>query len=315
MIQIGPYTIQSIETGSFALDGGAMFGVVPKTLWEKTNPADDKNRIDMRARALLIQKSPDSSNPEALNILVDCGMGEKWNAKFKEIYKVDHLQWSLDRSLKAKGLCPEDITDVIATHLHFDHVGGLTYLEDPNNPDSELLPSFPNARLWVQKRNWDLAWSPNEKDRASYLTENYSIYKNSKDLSKKLQLIQTPSVDPTGESAYSDPKSEETEIYPGIKVRVSHGHTPGMQLVKVSDSNQSLLYCADLIPTSSHVRIPFIMAYDCYPIFILKEKKQVLRKAVEENTILFYEHCPHHIATRIVQTPKGDFTIGESVEL
>jgi glyoxylase-like metal-dependent hydrolase (beta-lactamase superfamily II) len=311
-LQIGPYSLSSIETCSFALDGGAMFGVVPKTLWEKTNPADEANRIDMRARALLIQK-PASGSEAAKNILVDCGMGHKWADKFRSIYKVDFSQWTLEQSLKEKGLKADDITEVILTHLHFDHAGGMTTLENPSDLKSKLLPTFPNARVFVQKANWDLGWNPNEKDRASYLKENYSIYQDEASLKRKLELLETRSTEPTGKMAFSSPSTHEDVIYPGISVEVSHGHTPGMQLVRIHDGKTSLIYCADLIPTSSHVKIPFIMAYDCYPIFILQEKKRLLNRAVDENTYLFYEHCPKMNASRVKRTDKGDFEIGESL--
>lgn len=312
ILQIGPYTIDSIETGSFALDGGAMFGVVPKTLWAKTNPADDQNRIEMRARAMLIRRKADAQGP-ARNILVDCGMGHKWATKFAEIYKVDFTRWNLDQELKAHGLTREDITDYIATHLHFDHAGGLTYRENPVDPKSELRPTFPNATVYVQRRNWELAWNPTEKDRASYLKENFEIYSDSARIGRKLVLLDTPSTDPSGVTRHGSPDSKEEEILPGIKVEVSNGHTLGMQIVRVawdSPNNappKSIIYCADLIPTQTHVRVPFIMGYDNYPMFILMEKKKLLHRAVDEGSYLFYEHCPHTIASQVKRTEKGDF--------
>jgi len=304
MLKIGPYQLTTIETGRFALDGGAMFGIVPKTLWNRSNPADELNRIDMNLRALLIQTT-------GKKILIDCGMGLKWADKLSKIYKIDHEKWSLNKSLSDKGLRPEEITDVILTHLHFDHAGGLTRREDPSNPDSKLLPVFPNAEIYVQKRNWDLAWDPSEKDQASYLTENYSIYKDS----KKLHLVETPSIEPSGITPFDEPTLDETELFPGVSVFVSHGHTLGMQIVKVSDGKSHLYYCADLIPTSSHVRIPWIMAYDCYPMYILKEKKKFLERAKNEGAYLFYEHCPLMHASKIGVDPKGNYEAIEPLDL
>lgn len=314
MLKIGPYTLSSVETGSFALDGGAMFGIIPKPLWEKTNPADTANRIDMRLRCLLIRKPADATGP-ARNILVDCGIGLKWAEKFEKMYKIDHTQWSLVTELAGQGLRLEDITDVIATHLHFDHAGGLTRRERPTDPQSPLVPTFPNAKIWVQERNWELAWHPSEKDQASYLTENYGLYQS--DLKSKLTLVSTRAVEPTGRELYSGPRTEETELLPGISVSISNGHTLGMQIVRIQDPTRreatNLIYCADLIPTATHVRTAWIMGYDCYPIFILQEKKLLLNRAADEGSILFYEHCPRFAATRVVRTAKGDFEAGEGV--
>lgn len=307
--QVGPYTLQSIETGTFALDGGAMFGIVPKTIWEKSIPADDQNRIGMNLRALLV-RGP------GMNLLVDCGMGSKWSEKHQKIYKIDHHTYTLERSLQQAGLTPEDITHVVLTHLHFDHAGGMTYA-DPHSP-KDFLPTFPRAKVYLQQRNWDLGWHPNEKDRASYLTENYSIYADGAHSARNLERIETRAVEPTGKQVYDGPRSDEETLLPGISVEVSNGHTLGMQIVRISDPHNpanNVVYCADLIPTSAHVRVPFIMGYDCYPIFILAEKKKLLNRAADEGSILFYEHCPLMAASRVVRTPKGDFEAGERILL
>jgi glyoxylase-like metal-dependent hydrolase (beta-lactamase superfamily II) len=233
MLKIGPYRISAIETGSFGLDGGAMFGIVPKPIWEKTNPADEANRIDMRLRAMLIQKDADASGP-AQAILVDCGIGFKWAQKYADIYKIDHTVWALDAELRKKGLGLDNITDVILTHLHFDHAGGLTRHARMGDPKSEIVPTFPNARVYLQRRNWDLAWHPTEKDRASYLTENYSPYADGAQSARFLNLLDTRAVDPSGTMIFTGPLSQEEEVLPGISVEVSNGHTLGMQLVRVS---------------------------------------------------------------------------------
>src|SRR5688572_12448700 len=161
-LQIGPYTLTSIETGHFALDGGAMFGVVPKTLWSKSNPPDDENRIPMALRVLLVQGN-------GKNILIDSGMGEKYDAKAKKIYKLDNTEFTLLGSLAKVGLNPEDITDVIQTHLHFDHCGGSV----THTSDGKFIPTFPNAKHYVQKENLAWARKPTEKDRASYLKHDW----------------------------------------------------------------------------------------------------------------------------------------------
>ncbi len=281
-MQIGNYTLHALELGSFALDGGAMFGIVPKVVWQKENPADDQNRIDMRTRCLLLR---DPANGR--NILVDSGIGDKDDAKFRDRYKV--APYALETELARCGLKPEDITDIIGTHLHFDHMGGLTKLDEAR----KLMPRFPKAKVWLQRRNWDHAWHPNEKDRASYLKDNFSIY----DSDSRLELL-----------------NGAEEIYHGISLRLSEGHTTGMQLPFVSDGTNSLLYCADIIPMSAHVRVPWVMGYDCFPVTSIQEKKEILRDCVERETAIFFEHCPFRHAARVRFNGK-DYEVSESVQL
>lgn len=281
-MQIGNYTLHSLELGSFGLDGGAMFGIVPKVLWQKENPADEQNRIDMRTRCLLLS---DAKNQR--NILVDCGLGDKDDVKFKERYKV--APYALEAELTRFGLTADDITDVIATHFHFDHMGGLTKFDN----DGKLTARFPNAKVWAQKRNWAHAWKPNEKDRASYLADNFAIY----DSDSRLQLI-----------------DGEEEILPNIFTRVTEGHTVGMQHPFISDGTSSLLYCADIIPMSAHVRTAWVMGYDCFPLTTIEEKKKILAEAVEKETVVFFEHCPYMPGARVQWTGK-DFAVKEKVLL
>jgi glyoxylase-like metal-dependent hydrolase (beta-lactamase superfamily II) len=281
-MRIGSYTLHALELGNFALDGGAMFGIVPKILWEKENPADAQNRIDMRTRCLLIR---DEKNKR--NILVDSGIGDKDDAKFRDRFKV--APYALDAELKKHGLTPNDITDVIGTHLHFDHMGGLTKFDNAN----KLTARFPNAKIWLQKRNWKHAWDPNEKDRASYLKDNFSIYDND----SRLELLDGPE-----------------EIYPGISLRLSEGHTVGMQLPLIADNKSSLLYTADIIPMSAHVRVAWVMGYDCFPVTSIQEKKEILKDCVERNTAIFFEHCPHRQAA-LLQFNGKDYEVKESVAL
>lgn len=259
-MKIGKYEIHAIETGRFKLDGGAMFGIVPKTIWDKLNPSDDKNRIELALRTLLIIG-------DDKKILVDTGIGKKWEGKYIDIYGIDHTKYTLENSLEKLGLRTSDITDVILTHLHFDHAGGATKSED-----GILKPTFENATYYVQKRNLDLAMNPNEKDRASYLPENFVPL---------IEFNQLEIVD------------GEFEIFDGIELIISNGHTFGQQLVKVSDGEKTIVYCGDLIPTSSHIPIPYVMAYDLQPLVTMEEKKKLLKKAVEENWILFFEHDPY----------------------
>lgn len=280
-MHIGPYTLHSIETGRFALDGGAMFGVVPKTLWEKTNPPDEKNRIAMAARALLIVGN-------GRKILVDVGNGKKYTDKLTAIYKLDTSEFDIFSSLKQHHLNPEDITDVILTHLHFDHAGGST-----TSVNGEIRPTFPKAKYWVQREHWRAANNPTERDRASFFNEDFM----------PLQFH--------GVLDYTD---GEGEIFPGISVRIVHGHTTALQCPVITDGRTTLFYCADLMPTTSHVNLPWIMAYDLRPLVTLEEKREILTRAVEESWILFFEHDPVTVAARVMRTEKG-FVLDSAIAL
>ncbi len=280
-MKIGSYELHQIDTGRFALDGGAMFGIVPKTIWSKLNPSDDENRIDLALRTLLI-----TGNKR--NILVDNGIGTKFSEKYTKIYKIDHCKYNLDSSLKKFNLETKHITDVILTHLHFDHAGGSTYRED-----GELKLTFPNATYYVQKMNYEWALTPNDKERGSYLKENFVPV-----LEKgKLQLIEG-----------------KFELIPNIDVIISNGHTVGLQLVKVSDGGNTLVYCADLIPTTSHIKIPYIMGYDIEPLKLMREKKELLSVACNDNWTLFLEHDVITEAVKVKKTEKG-FEVKERVFL
>lgn len=274
-LHIGPYEVCPIPTGIFGLDGGAMFGTVPKVLWERSNPADDRNRIQMEARALLL-KSPGN------NILIDTGngkdfvvkYGEKLGTKFAEMYNIDDSGPSLLKSLAAHGLKPEDIQHVILTHLHFDHAGGAT-----TALDGKLGPTFPRAQYWVQKANLETASHPNLRERASYYPANFQ-----------------PLLD-QGVLKLLDGAQEN--ILPGISVFVSNGHTQGQQVVKVSDGKTTLLYCGDMVPTSSHVKIPWLMGYDLHPLMLMEEKQKYLSEAASQSWYLFFEHDPYCDAAQI----------------
>ena len=275
-MKIGEYQIDSIETGTFSLDGGAMFGVVPKTLWQRTNPADGSNRITLGARCLLLQD-------DNKNILIDTGVGSNWEEKFQNIYAVDQTENTLIGSLDKKGIKPVEITDVIITHLHFDHTGGSTILKD-----SKIVPTFPNAKYHIQKKHFEWAKNPSFKDRASFITDRF-----------------IPLMDEGVLNLH-----DGTEFNEAISFEVLNGHTFSMQLVKISDTSKTLLYCADLIPTSSHIPIPYVMGYDLQHMVTIDEKMRILPKAVEEEWILLFEHDPQIAAATIAIGEKG-FTVKE----
>ena len=280
-MKINGYDIIPIETGRFALDGGAMFGVIPKNLWQRTNPADDQNRIELALRCLLL-KGKDK------NILIDTGVGEKLNEKLEKIYKIDRTKSTLEKTLSESGIKNEDITDVIISHLHFDHTGGTT-----KNTNGEIELTFPNVTHHVQLDQWNWAINPAEKDKASFITDNFLLMEQQ----GKLNILNGPG-----------------KITDGIEVMTMYGHTPGMQLIKISDETNTMLYCADLFPTASHIPIPWVMAYDNNPLITIEEKKRLLPKVVEENWILFFEHDPFRAAGTVQLTDKG-FSLKQEVNL
>ena len=280
-MKIGTYELHGIETGTFALDGGAMFGVVPKPLWERSHPADARNRIRMSARALLVRG-------EGRTILVDTGNGDKYDPKFREIYGLDDAATDLDRSLRAHGVQPEDVTDVVLTHLHFDHAGGAT-----RRTAHGVEPSFPNARYHVQRAHLAAALAPTERDRASFLHDDFQP------LIQSRQLVQVDG---------------EKELFPGFRVITMSGHTTALQCPLISDGQSTLLYCADLVPLHSHCQLPWIMGYDLRPLVTLEEKRKTLTRAAEERWVLFFEHDPAIAAGRVEWTGKG-FRFGEQVDM
>ncbi|QDK38743.1 MBL fold metallo-hydrolase [Bdellovibrio sp. NC01] len=283
-LKIGPYEICPIPTGLFGLDGGAMFGTVPKVLWEKSNPADEKNRIQMEARALLL-KSPGN------NILIDTGngsdfvakYGDKLGNKFKDLYNIDDSGPSLKKSLQAHGLKPEDINNVVITHFHFDHAGGAT-----TEKDGKLVPTFPNAKYWAQKGNLETASHPNLRERASYYPANYQ-----------------PLLD-AGVLTLLDGDTEN--FLPGLSAFISNGHTEKQQMVKVTDGQTTLLYCGDVVPTSTHVKIPWLMGYDLQPVVLMEEKQKYLSQAADNNWYLFFEHDPYCDAA-LIERSGHDFSV------
>ncbi len=279
-MKIGKYEVKFLPTGTFGLDGGAMFGIIPKVLWQRTNPPDDANRITLGTRCILLQ-----SNER--NILIDTGIGNFWDEKFNKIYRIDKTDSDLKTSLLNENLSEEDITDVILTHLHFDHTGGSTKLEN-----GKMIPAFPNAKFYVQKKHFDWALNPSDRDRGSFISNRF------------LPLHEEGVLEFTG---------GDTEFDDEITLIEINGHTFSQQMVKLSDGNNTLLFCGDLIPTMSHIPIPYVMGYDIQPLVTVEEKKKYLSAAVEENWKLIFEHDPFVIGATITKTEKG-FAVNEKFE-
>ncbi|MHB8581466.1 MAG: MBL fold metallo-hydrolase [Ignavibacteriaceae bacterium] len=271
-MKVGKYELKIINSGYFWLDGGAMFGIIPKPLWEKTNPPDSSNRIKLSTRNLLLQNGK-------RKILIDSGMGNKWDAKSKSIYSISQNEFSLDNELVKAGISAGEITDVIITHLHFDHTGGSIKLEN-----EKLIPAFPNAKYYVQKKNFEWAVNPSERDRGSYIKENFF---------------------PLHETGVLNLIDNNVDFDDEIEFLVVNGHTFSQQLVKISDSSTTILYCGDLIPTSSHIPLPYVMGYDLQPLVTVQEKKKILSQANEEQWKLFFEHDPEFALATIKRTDKG----------
>lgn len=270
-MKIGKYKLSIVESGFFGLDGGAMFGIVPKPLWQKTNLADAANRVTLATRNLLLES-------DSKKILIDTGMGDKWDEKLKNIYAIDE-KFSMNLALEKIGINVEDITDVILTHLHFDHTGGSTI---KNN--GKLEPAFPNAEYYVQKQNYDWAIKPSDRDKGSYIKENF------------VPLFEEGILNFTIGNAQFDDE---------IELIVINGHTFGQQMVKISDGSETVLFCSDLIPFTSHIPFPYIMGYDLQPLVTLGEKKKYLKAAFDENWKLFFGHDPETALATIKQFGEG----------
>jgi glyoxylase-like metal-dependent hydrolase (beta-lactamase superfamily II) len=267
-----------IESGNFKLDGGAMFGVVPKSIWSRTNPADNNNMIDMAARCLLIEEG------DRL-ILIDTGMGNKQSDKFFGYYYLwgDH---SLDGSLKKWGFHRDDITDVFMTHLHFDHCGGSIQW---NRDRTGYEPAFKNAVFWTNEQHWKWAMEPNPREKASFLKENLLPMEES----GQLKFISREG------SAFR----EKTEV--GFGIWFVDGHTESQMLPLIKYKGKTLVFIADLLPTVGHIPLPYVMGYDTRPLLTLQEKQLFLEKAVQEEFYLFLEHDAHHEICTLQNTEKG----------
>jgi len=265
--------LHAVHTGNFKLDGGAMFGVVPKSIWQKLNPADDNNLCSWAMRSLLIEDGKRL-------ILVDNGIGDKQDAKFMGHYHL-HGEESLDGSLKELGLHRDDITDVLLTHLHFDHCGGSIVREG-----DKLVPAFKNATYWSNLRHWEWATKPNEREKASFLKENILPI----EASGQLKFIEP--LDGIGFTEH-------------VTIRFVHGHTDAMMLPQINYKGRTVVYMADLLPSIGHIPLPYVMAYDMFPLTTLQEKKAFLSEAVENDYILFFEHDPLQECCSLHQTERG----------
>lgn len=263
----------TIETGHFKLDGGAMFGVVPKSIWHKLNPADEHNMISLAMRCLLVQT-------DNRLILIDNGMGNKQDDKFFGYYFL-HGNHTLDASLAAHGFSRNDITDMVLTHLHFDHCGGsIRY----NADRTKFETAFPNATYWVSEAHWQEAMQPNPREKASFLKEN---------------------ILPIQESGQMQLLTLGQQFHPEIDMLFTKGHTQGMMHPLVPYKGTKLLYLADVIPTQAHIPVPYVMGYDVRPLDTMKEKVDILNMAAENNWVLYFEHDPLLQACTVKQTEKG----------
>ncbi len=258
-MKFGDFELFVLSDGKFKLDGGAMFGVVPKVLWEKTNPPNEMNRIEMGLNSLVIKTNDDI-------VLVDTGIGENYNEKFFQMFEIDKST-SLLKSLNSISLKPDDITKVVLTHLHFDHCGGNCSKDE----NGELKPTFPNATYYFQQDEFEYAKKPDPRSRGSYLAQNWQAIEES----DQVQLI-----------------SGNQEIIPGVEVFTTGGHTQNHQIVKVHSDGKTACFLADLVPTDSHLKTAYVMGYDLYPKTTMEMKEKVLKQALQENWLLIFEHAP-----------------------
>lgn len=265
--------LYTIDTGFFKLDGGAMFGVVPKSIWQKLNPPDENNLCTWAMRCLLIQDGVSL-------ILIDNGIGDKQDDKFLSHYHL-HGDDTLDKSLAKHGFSKDDITDVFLTHLHFDHCGGSIIREN-----DKLVPAFKNATFWSNKTHWYWAIKPNDREKASFLEENILPLRDS----GKLKFIDS---------------QEGIHFTDNITIRFAYGHTEGMMLPQIKYKGRTIIYMADLMPSTAHIPLAYVMAYDMFPIQTLTEKQLLLEEAVANDYVLYFEHDPIHECCTLQQTDKG----------
>ena len=284
--------LHTIHTGFFKLDGGAMFGVVPKTIWNKLNPADANNLCTWAIRCLLIET-------DNRLILVDTGIGNKQDSKFFSHYDL-HGDTSLDDSLKLSGFGKEDITDVFLTHLHFDHCGGAIIRKD-----NQLLPAFPNALYWSNESHWSWATNPNDREKASFLKENIQPIRDS-------GLLNMVATGDSAKGIIMPSGSEEpftqlpiVQFSEGFQIRFVHGHTRAMMLPQLKYNDRTIVFMADLLPSAGHLPLPYVMAYDMFPLTSLIEKSVFLEEAVAGDYVLYFEHDPLYECCTVHKTEKG----------
>lgn len=276
--------LYTINTGYFKLDGGAMFGVVPKSIWNKLNPADENNMCSWALRCLLIED-------EGKLILIDNGMGDKQDAKFFGHYYL-HGDDTLDKSLAAHGFSKDDITDVFLTHLHFDHCGGSIVREG-----DKLVPAFKNASYWSNERHWKWATIPNAREKASFLKENILPIRESGKL-KFFELNEEP-------GDHSRLTAHNSGLIKNLSFFTVNGHTDAMMLPKINYNGRTIVYMADLLPSVAHIPLPYVMGYDMFPLTTLNEKQAFLTEALESNYVLFFEHDAKNECCNLQMTEKG----------
>jgi glyoxylase-like metal-dependent hydrolase (beta-lactamase superfamily II) len=257
-MKFGDLELVALSDGFIRLDGGAMFGVVPKPLWQKRAPADDRNRIRLGLRPLLVRGEQ--------TMIIDAGIGSKMDAKSVDIYGIDRTR-NLTHALEAAGVSPSDVDIVLASHLHFDHAGGFT----TRTPDGAIVPTFPRARYVVRAAEWEDATHPHERNRASYLPENFL---------------------PLAEAGVLDLMAGDGPVMPGVRVLRSGGHTMHHQVVVIESGGRTAVFAADMIPTTAHVDDPWIMGYDLYPMDTLAFKRRFIREAIAREYLIFFEHDP-----------------------
>lgn len=277
-MKFGPFTISVYNHGFFRLDGGAMFGTVPKTIWSKLAPPDDDNRIRLAARSLIIRS-------EDRVFMVDAGIGDRWTDKLRRIYDIQ------PRPDEGADFEPDSVTDIILTHLHFDHARGI--FRARSEAEGEVDLRYPEARVYVQAANYENAKTPNARERVSYIAEDVKLL-------ERTRLVLT---------------SGSQEVYPGIWVHRRDGHTRGHQWVEVKSGDASLVFPSDMVPTSRHLPLPYLMGYDVCAETLLEEKEELLSRAVAERWILVFGHDPDIAAGRITRDEKGHYALEEEIAL
>lgn len=268
-MQIKDFRFEVVPDTEFRLDGGAMFGIVPRVLWEKQMPPDESNRIRMATNCLFVETAKE-------RILIETGMGEKWNEKQAKIYGVNRKKPFAESLQEKTGYMPADITIVVNTHLHFDHAGGNTKLD----ASGKIVPAFPNARYFVSSKEFEHAENPTDRDKGSYIADDWR---------------------PVKESGQLELKPEKYAVVPGITLETVRGHNASMQTVCIETGDETIYSFADLIPTTAHLPLPWIMGYDLYPLETLENKKRLLPQAVKENWLCYFYHDPHKSFCRLIE--------------
>jgi glyoxylase-like metal-dependent hydrolase (beta-lactamase superfamily II) len=268
-MKLGDYRVEVVPGGEFRLDGGAMFGVVPRSLWQRVAPPDEANRVRLEANCLFVEAAGE-------RVLVETGMGDKWTPRQREMYGVGGVRTLAESLFERTGCRAEDVTVVVNTHLHFDHAGGNTKLDD----ESRVVPMFPNARYLVSRAEYEHAESPHERDRASYLPENWR---------------------PLAESGQLELKDAEYEVLPGLTLETVPGHSRSMQCMRLERAGQTLYGFADLVPTRAHVPLAWVMGYDLYPVETVEAKRRLLPQAAREGWLCLFYHDPEVPLARVVE--------------